>query len=443
MNRIIALLFAPVLLSSISFTVSPAFADTDSNLCLRRKAVSGKIRLNREIRSVTGACPTGFVKVLDATKNQDGAGSGLDADLLDGISSEQFAAVSELTSLSGTVNSLNTSVSTLTDTVTEVSSTVNAANIVTVASSGGNFSSLSAALASITDSSSTNRYVVRVGPGTFTVDSTLNIPSGVHIQGSGKYSTTLSGDVGTSTASSAANALILVSDGAQLSDLTVENTSSADNSYGVAAVGISETDTTTPALFDTRLTDIRVRLTAATSGRHYGVYVQAADIAISGIEIYVTGATLQNQGVSISNAASYVYLERASIRADNDDAGDIGISMNFGTLEMSNSDVYGYTTGISVIGGILHATYSTAQAQTTSLNITRNGSDNEVRFLHGRIIADGVSGIGVRVSGTPTTTLISQSEIAADDNFVSASSGAASCTAISTDGASFFASSCE
>lgn len=417
-----------------------AFGDVDSRLCVRKKSVSGKIRLAREIRSTTGSCPAGFVKVLDAAKDQDGAGSGLDADLLDGISSDGFATAGQVATLSETVGSLSTSINTLSESVTEVSSTVNAANIVTVATGGGNFTSLEAAIASLSNPSIINRYLIRVGPGVFGVGaSTLFIPPGVHIQGSGRDSTIITGDIGTSTLLSAANAVLALSDGSQVSALTVQNTHAAStHSFGIAAVGIVATDTSTPALFPTRVENVRVRLESVATGRHYGLFVRAADIAAKDIEIYVTGSTERNRGIDVTLDSSYLYLEGASIRADNNDNQDSGFSMNLGTAEIHRSVIYGFGAGGLISGGTLRASYTTLQAELAALDIFQAGVTNDYRFVHGRLIADGASGDGLLVGGT-TTTVVTQTEIWASDNL----DGSATCAAITTETGQFFPTTCE
>jgi hypothetical protein len=416
------------------------FGDVDSRLCVRKRSVSGKIQLSREIRSTTGACPAGFAKVLDAAKDQDGAGSGLDADLLDGISSDGFATAGQVATLSETVSSLSTSINTLTDSVTEVSSTINAANIVTVATGGGNFTSLEAAIASLSNPSSTNRYLIKVGPGVFGIGaSTLVIPQGVHVQGAGRDSTTITGDIGTSTLLSAANAVVALSDGSQLSALTVQNTNGAStHSFGIAAVGIAATDTSTPALFPTRLENIRVRLDSVATGRHYGLFVRGADLAAKDIEIYVTGSTDRNRGVDVTLDASYLYLEGASIRADNNDNQDSGLSMNLGTTEIHRSVIYGFGAGVLISGGTLRASYTTLQSELAALDILQSGATNDYRFVHGRLIADGVGGDGLIVTGV-ISPVVTQTEIWASDNV----DGTATCAAITTETGQFFPTTCE
>ena len=63
-------------------------------------------------------------------------------------------------------------------------------NVINVAKSGGDFTSLNDALVSITDSSSTNRYVVRVAPGIYTEDNPMMCKEYVIVKSIGDLQTT-------------------------------------------------------------------------------------------------------------------------------------------------------------------------------------------------------------------------------------------------------------
>ncbi|HEY6873808.1 MAG TPA: hypothetical protein VI298_13880 [Geobacteraceae bacterium] len=69
----------------------------------------------------------------------------------------------------------------------------NYSNVVVVANSGGNFSDISAALASITDASETKPYLVKVMPGVYNVSQPISLKSYIDIEGSGKGVTTIVG----------------------------------------------------------------------------------------------------------------------------------------------------------------------------------------------------------------------------------------------------------
>jgi hypothetical protein len=64
-------------------------------------------------------------------------------------------------------------------------------NIVWVAKSGGDFTSLSAALASITDNSVNNPYLVKIAPGRYTESDTVLMRDYVDVEGSGEFVTAI------------------------------------------------------------------------------------------------------------------------------------------------------------------------------------------------------------------------------------------------------------
>lgn len=91
-----------------------------------------------------------------------------------------------------------------------------AERVLWVSPSGGDFSSVQAALDSITDASASNRYLVRVGPGIFTEPVTMK--PFVDVEGSGEGVTTLR---------AFADATVTGASNAELRDLTVENFSAS------------------------------------------------------------------------------------------------------------------------------------------------------------------------------------------------------------------------
>jgi hypothetical protein len=67
------------------------------------------------------------------------------------------------------------------------------ANVFTVAQSGGDFTTISAALGACTSPSPSNTYLIRVMPGTY--NEIVNCSPYVHLKGAGKYVVTIIGDV--------------------------------------------------------------------------------------------------------------------------------------------------------------------------------------------------------------------------------------------------------
>jgi hypothetical protein len=100
-------------------------------------------------------------------------------------------------------------------------------NVVVVTQSGGQYTSITAALNSILDASSTNHYLVWVGPGVYTESVTMK--QFVDIQGAGEQSTKI-----TFTGSSGLNTGTVVgASNAELRFLTVENTGGNADAIGI------------------------------------------------------------------------------------------------------------------------------------------------------------------------------------------------------------------
>jgi DNA-binding SARP family transcriptional activator len=104
-------------------------------------------------------------------------------------------------------------------------------NVVVVAKSNGDFTSVKAAMDSITTTSSSNRYLVWVGPGVYTEGATVQVKAYVHLQGAGPNvtvisSTLTSGSVGPDAATAQ------LDDNGRISDLSIVNTGTG--TFGIA-----------------------------------------------------------------------------------------------------------------------------------------------------------------------------------------------------------------
>lgn len=105
--------------------------------------------------------------------------------------------------------------------------------ILLVAPSGGDFASIQVALDSISDAGDTNRYLIRVGPGTYTERVTMK--QYVNIEGAGEALTKITspGSPDTNTAT------VVGADDAELRFLSVENTGGDLLAIGILASGVS------------------------------------------------------------------------------------------------------------------------------------------------------------------------------------------------------------
>lgn len=102
------------------------------------------------------------------------------------------------------------------------------ANVIRVGTSGGDFNSIGAALASITDNGPDNRYQILVGPGEYS--GIVSMKEYVDIVGSGRNLTRLTHNGGSS------NQVVSTANNVELRDLTVENDGSGTSLFALGVL---------------------------------------------------------------------------------------------------------------------------------------------------------------------------------------------------------------
>jgi hypothetical protein len=103
------------------------------------------------------------------------------------------------------------------------------AQIVQVAKSGGHFTTIAAAIASITDASASKPYVIRIGPGTYS-ECLLPVTNYIDLEGSGRAATKI--------ACASASSAIGVTGTVSISKLTVDNSfDSTSNTHAIYDIG--------------------------------------------------------------------------------------------------------------------------------------------------------------------------------------------------------------
>ena len=122
------------------------------------------------------------------------------------------------------------------------------ASVIWVATSGGQYTSVRQALASITDNGPGHRYLVMVGPGTYVESSTIDLKDYVDLQGSGQDVTTII----CNCAATLTNATIAASGlvHSELRNLTVTNSGGGNGSIGVSLTNV----TAAMSIVDTTIT---------------------------------------------------------------------------------------------------------------------------------------------------------------------------------------------
>ena len=161
-------------------------------------------------------------------------------------------------------------------------------NFISVSPSGGDYTSVAAALASITDSSDTNRYLVWVGPGVYTESNLVSVPAYVHLKGSGPNVTVITSSRSSATPSNASATVDLLED-SRISEVTVRNTGT-----GTFGIAIYSAETTR----DTRVDNVVAQAIGAGGTGHYAVYANDAELHISNSLLFAGGATGFGTGVN-------------------------------------------------------------------------------------------------------------------------------------------------
>ena len=233
--------------------------------------------------------------------NNDGAGSGLDADLLDGQhgSAYTYSAGDGLTLAGHQFSMQGTSYQ----------------QVVVVAKSGGDYTSIQAALDSITDASAAKRYLVWVAPGVYTERVTMK--PYVDVEGANTTLTRIS----YGAAATLNTGTVVAASNAELRFVTVENT--GGNIYGV---GVYNASTSYFYLF-------KVQVTASGAAQHYAVYNSG-----------VSNSTFTNSALTASGEQgdlSYgIYNANASVTVQYSQVNALGGSSNYGIYNVGASGAY-------------------------------------------------------------------------------------------------------
>ncbi len=257
------------------------------------------------------------------------------------------------------------------------------AEVVDVALSGADFSSIQTALDSILDASASKRYLVVVHPGIY--DGQVTMKAFVDIQGSGRNVTRIRsagfGDINTGT--------VMGADDAELRDLTVENTGGATHNNAIVCVSSSPairrvtaiaTSTSTNDARALRLNvsdavveDLRAEL---IGGEIIGVGFFGGQAKVSGLRIDASG-TSAVRGVLVSNSSA-ASLTRAQV-----------------SVETTGT----FVQGISVLAGseIILREVSVEASGGSSTNSALEVSDGLATVRQSRLAASGTPGYGLLV----------------------------------------------
>lgn len=180
------------------------------------------------------------------------------------------------------------------------------ANVIIVATSGGDFSSIQAALDSITDASADNPYLIRVAPGVYT--ETVTMKPYVDIEGAGEGITKITSSGGSIPYCSSAT--LAGATNTELRFLTVENTGGSTYAWGICNSGsaprLTHVTATASGSPDNRgvlnaagasPTMNNVTTSASGGSDSYGVYNASSSPIMNNVTAFALGGSANNGGV--------------------------------------------------------------------------------------------------------------------------------------------------
>ena len=248
--------------------------------------------------------------------------------------------------------------------------------VVTVAKSGGDFTTITEALSSITDNSATKPYLIRVAPGVYTEANGIDLKDYVDVEGSGQSNTIITAD---SAATQSTTVRVAGTMHGEIRNVTINNTGGAGFT---PAVGLSATNLTPAGGF--RLTGV-----AVTVSGHFnttGISDLGSAPVLASLNVTAAG---NGQAIAIKNDASSPRM--TDITASASSGGDVGGALGIYNVNNSSPTMTAVTafagSGFSSATGILNKSSSSPSMN----NVTARGLTS---FLGGL-------GIGNDLSSSP------------------------------------------
>jgi pectin methylesterase-like acyl-CoA thioesterase len=216
--------------------------------------------------------------------------------------------------------------------------------VVTVAKSGGDYTTVKAALAAITDNSSTKRYLVQVMPGNYQEDNPLTLKEYVDIKAaSADWRDTVIYNLNDADLITAAN-------NSSLSGFTLEVSGTTGSARSVVAAGDKSF----------LLLDNKISYSGTTAG--YGISVTTGEVSIEGGEMSGSGLA---RGISLTGAGT-VNLWNAKVVSLTDD-----IYAAAGTVNLYYNRLQGSGDNLEIAAG---ATVNSSYDQIDSTKVTSAGT---------------------------------------------------------------------
>ncbi|QLQ01316.1 MAG: hypothetical protein HZY78_06860 [Burkholderiaceae bacterium] len=253
-------------------------------------------------------------------------------------------------------------------------------NLIVVAKSGGQFTSIQAALNSISDAAAANRYLVYVAPGEYAERVTMK--PFVDIEGAGELVTRI--------VNSSPSSTVMGANDSELRFLTVENRGASSQAIGIQNIATSP-----------RLTHVSVLISGGASSNTGISNINASATVMKSVTVRIDPAVAAvSTGIEISSGASAVMNDVAVNITGGGNAS--GMTCNsYSTLTVQNVNV-----NVSGAGGAGYGIYSQACSLTASQSSIRVSAGGNILGVYS--IAPSapptLNGMNIAVSGGPTAT---------------------------------------
>ena len=227
----------------------------------------------------------------------------------------------------------------------------------------GDFLLLSTALASITDASASNPYVVRIAPGVYTETSPVALKTYVDVEGSGQGVTTITCECGEGSNDATAATVSAGDIAAEIRHLTIENTGGAFYSFGVWTEDVA----------DGSVSMLHVTATATGGNQQsYGVYNWESSPSMMNVTATATSSS-HNYGVYNSRSSPSMTNVVATATGDTD-SGNYGVSNYEASPSMMNVTATASGTSGSYNFGVYN--YDSSPSMTDVVATARGGDES-------------------------------------------------------------------
>jgi hypothetical protein len=204
-------------------------------------------------------------------------------------------------------------------------------NVIVVAKSGGDYTSVQAAIDSITGAAADNPYLVWVAPGVYSEAVTMK--PYVHLQGSGQRATVITSDV-TNPSIPPTQATLTLAANVSLRDMTVKNTGTGLHNVGLMALN---------GATDIQVSDVETQShgNGGTDSNNYAIYLTGSgtSVTLQSVTAFAENGNLDAVGL-YNDSGTKVTLLSGSYMASSAVEHSVGIS-NLGTLEAEHITVRG------------------------------------------------------------------------------------------------------